>query len=68
MAVSNDVRFEPRSEYVSMQMPVEWVVLDEKAYTIKYAFVVEKIKRSLLLWRVPPSTICKAILALHINV
>jgi hypothetical protein len=68
MAVSNDVRFEPRSKYVSMQMPVERIVLDEKAHTIKYAFVVEKIKRSLLLWRVLPTTICKAIFALHINV
>jgi hypothetical protein len=29
---------------------------------LKYEVVVEKIKRSLLLWRVPPSTTGKAIL------
>ncbi|MCC5609436.1 after-VIT domain-containing protein [Nostoc sp. CHAB 5834] len=32
------------------------IVLDEKVSTLKDAVVVEKIKRSLLLWRVPPST------------
>ncbi|MEH2409745.1 after-VIT domain-containing protein [Nostoc sp.] len=44
------------------------VVLDEKASTLKDAIVVEKIKRSLLLWRVPPSTTGKVILTLHIYV
>ncbi|MEH2292776.1 after-VIT domain-containing protein [Nostoc sp.] len=47
---------------------VERVVLDEKASTLKDAVVVEKIKRSLLLWRVPPSTTGKVILTLHIHV
>ncbi|WP_442948783.1 hypothetical protein [Nostoc sp.] len=40
----------------------------EKASTLKDAVVVEKIKRSLLLWRVPPSTTGKVILTLHIHV
>ncbi|MEH2383958.1 MAG: VIT domain-containing protein [Nostoc sp.] len=44
------------------------VVLDEKASTLKDAVVVEKIKRSLLLWRVSPSTTGKVILTLHIHV
>lgn len=44
------------------------VVLDEKAYTIKYEVVVEKIKRSLLVWRVSPSTTGKAILTLQIHI
>ncbi|MHC5935186.1 after-VIT domain-containing protein [Nostoc sp.] len=47
---------------------VERVVLDEKASTLKDAVVVEKIKRSLLLWRVSPSTTGKVILTLHIHV
>ncbi|MBN3895249.1 MAG: after-VIT domain-containing protein [Nostoc sp. NOS(2021)] len=47
---------------------VERVVLDEKASTLKDAVVVEKIKRSLLLWRVPPSTTGKVILTLHVHV
>lgn len=46
---------------------VERVVLDEKASTLKDAVVVEKIKRSLLLWRVPPSTTGKVILTLHLH-
>ncbi len=47
---------------------VERVVLDEETSTLKDAVVVEKIKRSLLLWRVPPSTTGKVILTLHIHV
>ncbi|MEH2362915.1 VIT domain-containing protein [Nostoc sp.] len=47
---------------------VERVVLDEKASTLKDAVVVEKIKRSLLLWRVSPSTTGKVILTLHVHV
>ncbi|MEH1932058.1 after-VIT domain-containing protein [Nostoc sp.] len=47
---------------------VERVVLDEKASTLKDAVVVEKIKRSLLIWRVSPSTTGKVILTLHIHV
>ncbi|MBG1259164.1 after-VIT domain-containing protein [Nostoc commune] len=43
------------------------VVFDEKASTLKDAVVVEKIKRSLLLWRVPPSTTGKVILTLQIH-
>ncbi|MEH2281291.1 MAG: VIT domain-containing protein [Nostoc sp.] len=46
---------------------VERVVLDEKASTLKDAVVVEIIKRSLLLWRVPPSTTGKVILTLHLH-
>ncbi|MBG1240379.1 after-VIT domain-containing protein [Nostoc sp. NZL] len=45
---------------------VEGVVLDDKASTLKDAVVVEKIKRSLLLWRVPPSTAGKLVLILRI--
>ncbi|MEH2265466.1 after-VIT domain-containing protein [Nostoc sp.] len=44
------------------------VFLDEKTSTVKDAVVVEKIKRSLLLWRVPSSTTGKVILILHIQV
>ncbi|MEH2180026.1 after-VIT domain-containing protein [Nostoc sp.] len=40
------------------------VVLDEKASILKNPVVVEKIKRSLLLSRVPPSTTGKIILVL----
>ncbi|WP_375510773.1 VIT domain-containing protein [uncultured Nostoc sp.] len=43
------------------------IVLDEKASTLKDAVVVEKIKRSLLLWRVPPSTTGKLVLILRIH-
>ncbi|MEH2024204.1 VIT domain-containing protein [Nostoc sp.] len=46
---------------------VERVVLDEETSTLKDAVVVEKIKRSLLLWRVPPSTTGKVILTLHLQ-
>ncbi|MBN3869477.1 after-VIT domain-containing protein [Nostoc sp. JL33] len=44
------------------------VVLDEKVSTLKDAVVVEKIKRSLLLWRIHPSTTGKVILTLHLHV
>ncbi|MBD2509141.1 after-VIT domain-containing protein [Nostoc muscorum FACHB-395] len=44
------------------------VVLDEKASSVKYEVVVEKIKRSLLVWRVSPSTTGKAILTLRIQI
>ncbi|WP_366837856.1 after-VIT domain-containing protein [Nostoc sp. LPT] len=47
---------------------VERIVLDEETSTLKDAVVVEKIKRSLLLWRVPSSTIGKVILTLHLHV
>ncbi|MBG1269905.1 VIT domain-containing protein [Nostoc sp. WHI] len=47
---------------------VERVVLDKETSTLKDAVVVEKIKRSLLLWRVPPSTTGKVILTLHLHV
>ncbi|MEH2300724.1 MAG: after-VIT domain-containing protein [Nostoc sp.] len=42
------------------------VVLDEKASTLKNAVVVEKIKRSLLVW-ILPSTTGKLILILRIH-
>ncbi|WP_334710175.1 VIT domain-containing protein [Nostoc sp.] len=47
---------------------VERVMLDEEASTLKDPVVVEKIKRSLLLWRVSPSTTGKVILTLHLHV
>ncbi|MEH2161906.1 MAG: VIT domain-containing protein [Nostoc sp.] len=43
------------------------VLLDEKTSTVKDAVVVEKIKRSLLIWRVPPSTTGKVVLTLQIH-
>ncbi|MGF2037960.1 MAG: after-VIT domain-containing protein [Nostoc sp. CmiVER01] len=43
------------------------IMLDEEASTQKDAVVVEKIKRSLLLWRVPPSTTGKIVLILRIH-
>ncbi|PHM07867.1 after-VIT domain-containing protein [Nostoc sp. 'Peltigera malacea cyanobiont' DB3992] len=46
---------------------VERVVLDEENSTLKDPVVVEKIKRSLLLWRVSPSTTGKVILTLHLH-
>ncbi|MHC5724421.1 MAG: after-VIT domain-containing protein [Nostoc sp.] len=55
-------------EFTVNKSRVERVVLDEKASTLKNAVVVEKIKRSLLLWRVSPSTTGKVILTLHIHV
>ncbi|WP_334733571.1 VIT domain-containing protein [Nostoc sp.] len=47
---------------------VERVMLDEEASILKDPVVVEKIKRSLLLWRVSPSTTGKVILTLHLHV
>lgn len=47
---------------------VERIVLDEETSTLKDAVVVEKIKRSLLLWRVFPSTTGKVILTLHLHI
>ncbi|MEH1866776.1 MAG: after-VIT domain-containing protein [Nostoc sp.] len=44
------------------------VVLDEKTFTLKDEVVVEKIKRSLLVWRVPPSTTGKVVLTLRIHI
>ncbi|MEH2204354.1 MAG: VIT domain-containing protein [Nostoc sp.] len=46
---------------------VERVVLNEETSTLKDPVVVEKIKRSLLLWRVTPSTTGKVILTLHLH-
>ncbi|MFN6461349.1 MAG: after-VIT domain-containing protein [Nostoc sp. DedVER02] len=45
---------------------VAGIMLDEEASTQKDAVVVEEIKRSLLLWRVPPSTTGKLVLILRI--
>ncbi|WP_260445956.1 MULTISPECIES: hypothetical protein [unclassified Nostoc] len=42
--------------------------MNEKASTLKDEVVVEKIKRSLLIGRVPPSTTGKAILTLRIQI
>ncbi|MEH1944018.1 MAG: after-VIT domain-containing protein [Nostoc sp.] len=46
---------------------VAGIMLDEEASTLKDAVVVEKIKRSLLLWRVSPSTTGKLVLILRIH-
>jgi Ca-activated chloride channel family protein len=46
---------------------VAGIMLNEEASTLKDAVVVEKIKRSLLLWRVPPSTTGKLALILRIH-
>nr|WP_267871676.1 after-VIT domain-containing protein [Nostoc sp. CHAB 5715] len=43
------------------------IMLDEEASTQKDAVVVEKIKRSLLVWRVLPSTTGKLVLILRIH-
>ncbi|MFN6484386.1 MULTISPECIES: after-VIT domain-containing protein [unclassified Nostoc] len=55
-------------EFTVNNSRVGGIVLDEKASTLKDAVVVEKIKRSLLLWRVPRSTTGKVILTLHLHV
>ncbi|MBD2680670.1 MULTISPECIES: VIT domain-containing protein [Nostoc] len=47
---------------------VAGIMLDEEASTQKDAAVVEKIKRSLLLWIVPTSTTAKVVLTLRIHV
>ncbi|MEH2368241.1 VIT domain-containing protein [Nostoc sp.] len=54
-------------EFTVKKGRVERVVLDEETSTLKDPVVVEKIKRSLLLWRVPPSTTGKVILTLHLH-
>ncbi|MEH2355678.1 VIT domain-containing protein [Nostoc sp.] len=54
-------------EFTVKKGRVERVVLDEENSTLKDPVVVEKIKRSLLLWRVPPSTTGKVILTLHLH-
>ncbi len=53
-------------EFTINKSRVGGIVLDEKASTLKDLVVVEKIKRSLLLWRVPPSTTAKLVLILRI--
>ncbi|MDZ8188712.1 MAG: VIT domain-containing protein [Nostoc sp. ChiSLP02] len=47
---------------------VAGIILDEAASTQKDAVVVEKIERSLLIWRIPTSTTAKVVLTLHIHV
>ncbi|MEH2087383.1 VIT domain-containing protein [Nostoc sp.] len=54
-------------EFTVKKGRVERVVLDEETSILKDPVVVEKIKRSLLLWRVPPSTTGKVILTLHLH-
>lgn len=54
-------------EFTVKKGRVERLVLDEENSTLKDPVVVEKIKRSLLLWRVPPSTTGKVILTLHLH-
>ncbi|WP_392531872.1 VIT domain-containing protein [Nostoc sp. C117] len=54
-------------EFAIKKGRVERIVLDEKASTQKDAAVVEKIKRSLLLWRLPQSTTAKVVLTLRIH-
>lgn len=55
-------------EFTIKKGRVTGIMLDEEASTQKNAAVVEKIKRSLLLWRIPTSTTAKVILTLHIHV
>jgi Ca-activated chloride channel family protein len=55
-------------EFTVNKSRVGGIVLDEKASTLKDPVVVEKIKRSLLLWRVPPSTTGKLVLILRIHI
>ncbi|MCC5598214.1 after-VIT domain-containing protein [Nostoc favosum] len=54
-------------EFTVNKSRVAGIMLDEEASTQKDAVVVEKIKRSLLLWRVPPSTTAKLVLILRIH-
>ncbi|WP_445630628.1 VIT domain-containing protein [Nostoc sp. DSM 114167] len=54
-------------EFTVKKGRVKRVVLDEETSTLKDPVVVEKIKRSLLLWRVPSSTTGKVILTLHLH-
>lgn len=55
-------------EFTIKKGRVTGIMLDEEASTQKNAAVVEKIKRSLLLWRIPTSTTAKVILTLRIHV
>ncbi|MDZ8242234.1 MAG: VIT domain-containing protein [Nostoc sp. ChiQUE01a] len=55
-------------EFTIKKGRVGGIMLDEEASTQKDAAVVEKIKRSLLLWRIPTSTTAKVILTLRIHV
>ena len=54
-------------EFTVNNSRVAGIMLDEETSTQKDPVVVEKIKRSLLLWRVPPSTTGKLVLILRIN-
>nr|WP_242053748.1 after-VIT domain-containing protein [Nostoc sp. FACHB-888] len=54
-------------EFTVNKLRVGGIVLDEKASTLKDPVVVENIKRSLLLWRLPPSTTGKIVLILRIH-
>ncbi|MBN3990459.1 MAG: after-VIT domain-containing protein [Nostoc sp. NMS2] len=42
--------------------------MNKQSSTVKDEVVVEKIKRSLLVWRVPPSTTGKVVLTLRIYI
>ncbi|MFN6537111.1 MAG: VIT domain-containing protein [Nostoc sp. EkiNYC01] len=55
-------------EFTVKKGRVTGIMLDQKASTQKDAAVVEKIKRSLLTWRVPQSTTAKVVLTLRIHV
>jgi len=54
-------------EFTVNNSRVAGIMLDEETSTQKDPVVVDKIKRSLLLWRVPPSTTGKLVLILRIN-
>ncbi|MFN6514225.1 MAG: VIT domain-containing protein [Nostoc sp. CreGUA01] len=54
-------------EFTIKKGRVAGIMLDEKASTQKDAAVVEKIKRSLLLWKIPTSTTAKVVLTLRIH-
>ncbi|PHJ62244.1 hypothetical protein VF14_29605 [Nostoc linckia z18] len=55
-------------EFAIKKGRVTGIMLDEQASTQKDAAVVEKIKRSLLLWIVPTLTTAKVVLTLRIHV
>ncbi|MDZ8104527.1 MAG: after-VIT domain-containing protein [Nostoc sp. DedQUE12a] len=55
-------------EFTIKKGRVTGIMLDEEASTQKDAAVVEKIKRSLLLWILPTSTTAKVVLTLRIHV
>ncbi len=54
-------------EFTVKKGRVAGIMLDEEASTQKDAAVVEKIKRSLLLWKIPTSTTAKVVLTLRIH-